>query len=52
VGAADAGEPSFFEFKSELYGATDSPVHLFLRTLFNEIPYENHQYVALRGKMR
>ncbi len=48
---ADLTSP-YFELKSHLYGATESPLHEFLRTLFNEIPYENHQYVALLKKAR
>ncbi len=42
----------FFELKNRLYGATENPVHSFLRTLFNEIPYDAHQYVALRQNLR
>jgi hypothetical protein len=41
----------FFELKSQLYAAPDSPVHSYLRALYNEIPYESHQYVALLGKV-
>ncbi len=41
----------FFELKSQLYAAPDSPVHEYIRALFNEIPYENHQYVSLLGKL-
>jgi hypothetical protein len=49
IGRGRAGETMlpFYELKSQLFGAPDSPVHTFIRTLYNEIPYENHQYVAL-----
>jgi hypothetical protein len=49
IGRGQPGETilPFYELKSELFGAPDSPVHTFIRTLYNEVPYENHQYVAL-----
>ncbi len=40
----------FFELKSQLYAEPDNLVHSFLRALYNEIPYEDHQYVKLLGK--
>jgi len=43
---------SLFELKSQLYAAPDSPVHGLIRTLFNEVPYDKHQYVILRGPVR
>jgi len=46
-GRADERMLPFYELKSQLYGAPDSPVHTFIRTLYNEVPYENHRYVAL-----
>lgn len=46
-GQSDEGTLPFYELKSQLFGAPDSPVHTFIRTLYNEVPYENHQYVAL-----
>ncbi len=54
AGSAATGgneEFPFFELKSQLYAAPDSPVHSYLRALFNEVPYENHQYVALQSKL-
>lgn len=58
AGGAGAAQPGgegafpFFELKNQLYAAPDSPVHSFIRTLYNEIPYENHQYVALLRKLK
>jgi hypothetical protein len=55
AGSASTGgneEFPFFELKSQLYAAPDSPVHSYIRSLFNEIPYENYQYVALQGKLQ
>jgi hypothetical protein len=49
---AGKGEFRFFDLKSQLYAAPDSPVHSYIRTLYNEIPYENHQYVGLLGKVQ
>jgi hypothetical protein len=46
-GVKDGGEFAFFELKRQLYALPNSPVHTFLRTLFHEIPYEDHPYVAL-----
>ena len=51
-GQAVAGKLPYFELKNQLYGATESPVHEYLRTLFNEIPYEKHPYVALLAQVR
>ena len=49
IGRGQPGEMllPFYELKSQLFGAPDSPIHTFIRTLYNEVPYENHQYVAL-----
>ena len=49
---AGEGEFRFFDLKSQLYAAPDSPVHNYIRTLYNEIPYGNHQYVGLLGKVQ
>ena len=46
---SDAGFP-FFELKSQLYAEPDNPVHSYLRTLYNEIPFGDHQYVKLLSK--
>jgi hypothetical protein len=43
----DGGEHAYFELKSQLYASPNNPVHTFLRTLFHEIPYEDHPYVPL-----
>lgn len=43
---------SLFELKSQLYAAPDSPIHGLIRTLFHEIPYAKHQYVAMRAPVR
>jgi hypothetical protein len=50
--AGGEGEFRFFDLKSQLYAAPDSPVHRYIRTLYNEIPYGNHQYVGLLGKVQ
>lgn len=53
--AAEAGGESalpFFELKNQLYASPESPVHGFLRSLYHEIPYEKHHYVALLGQLR
>jgi hypothetical protein len=46
-GVVDGGEYAYFELKSQLYASPNNPVHTFLRSLFHEIPYEDHSYVAL-----
>ena len=46
--SASGGEKfPFFDLKSQLYGSPESPIHNYLRTLFNEVPFQNHQYVIL-----
>lgn len=37
----------FTRLKNKLYGSLDGPEHGFLRALFYEIPYDQHQYVQL-----
>lgn len=46
------GTYPYFELKSQLYGSPDSPIHGYLRALYHEIPYENHQYVVLLQSLR
>lgn len=46
--SASGGETfPFFDLKSQLFGSPDSPIHNYLRTLFNEVSFQNHQYVIL-----
>jgi hypothetical protein len=37
----------FSRLKNTLFGSLDGPEHDFLRALFYEVPYEQHQYVQL-----
>lgn len=43
---------SYAELKNRLYASPDNPVHGFLRSLFHEVPYESHPYVALLRKLQ
>ena len=53
IGRASGGETfAFFDLKSQLFAAPDSPIHTYLRILYNEIPFEHHQYVALMAQAR
>ncbi len=45
--AGSGGDYPFYQLKSELFGSPDSPIHGLLRTLYNEVPYQNHSYVRL-----
>lgn len=49
---ADNPGPSLFALKSQLYAAPDNPVHGFIRAVYNEVPYPNHRYVALRAELQ
>jgi len=53
-GNAPASQRSypFFELKNQLYGAPESPIHDFLRVLYNDVPYEDHQYVLVLSAVR
>jgi hypothetical protein len=42
----------FSRLKNKLYGSLDGPEHGFLRDLFYEVPYEQHQYVQLIRQLR
>lgn len=44
--AEDANFP-FYALKNRLFADPDHPIHHYLRTLFNEVPYPDHAYVAL-----
>lgn len=50
--AGAEGGASFFALKSQLYASPDTPVHSFIRALYHEVAYENHQYVALMRQLR
>lgn len=43
---------SVSRLKNKLYGSLDGPEHSFLRALFYEIPYDQHQYVQLIRSLR
>jgi len=42
----------FTRLKNKLYGSLDGPEHGFLRALFYEMPYDEHQYVQLIRSLR
>ena len=42
----------FTRLKNKLYGSLDGPEHGFLRALFYETPYDEHQYVQLIRSLR
>ncbi|MBE0599338.1 MAG: hypothetical protein IH614_19015, partial [Desulfuromonadales bacterium] len=42
----------YFELKNQLYGSPESPIHAYLRTIYHEVPYDNHQYVVLMQSMQ
>jgi hypothetical protein len=42
----------FTRLKNKLYGSLDGPEHGFLRALFYEIPYDQHEYVQLIRNLR
>jgi hypothetical protein len=42
----------FTRFKNKLFGSLEGSGHIFLRELFYEVPYEDHQYVQLIRALR
>lgn len=50
--AADGETYAFFELKSQLFADPDSPLHSYLRILYNEIPFAHHQYVTMLEPLR
>jgi hypothetical protein len=50
--AVSSREYPFFKLKSRLYGASEDPLHHFLRVLFNDVPFQKHPYVRLLATLR
>jgi hypothetical protein len=42
----------FTRFKNKLFGSLEGPEHIFLRELFYEVPYDDHEYVQLIRALR